>query len=151
MKNKIFVIVLVLITAGCSTIHIPKYIPDNNPYKREVYASFSETLDATTEALEETGWEVVDTTDPSVFEHSTLLAEDGQEILIFSGVKSIPLVLGTRFARVNVYLRSMAQPNATEVEVRYLTINSVGFKNFNNFKHPIAVEHILDEIEKNLN
>ncbi len=149
MKKALGLIVVIML-CGCSTVNIPKYIPDTRPHKQTMYASFDQTLQATKSALQGGGWEIVDTTDPNVYEHSTILTEDGQEILIFTGVKAIPMFLGTRYARVNIYLRTLAQPNSTEVEVRYLTVNSIGFKTFNNFKHPLAAKNILNDIEKNL-
>ncbi|MGE0269096.1 MAG: hypothetical protein AB7S78_11655 [Candidatus Omnitrophota bacterium] len=147
MRRRFLSLLMTGCLLGCSTVNVPKYIKDENPYKQVLYANFEKTLEATTKALNEAGWEIVSMSDPNVFEHSAIKDPNGKQLLLFSDIKDLPLFLGTRFARVNIYLRSTSQPNETEVEIRYLTVNSIAFAEFKNYKHPIASERIFTVIK----
>jgi len=150
MPKKILLILVSLCLFGCSTVNIPKYIKDEKPYKQIVYANFEETLEAATKALSDAGWEIISKSDPNVFEHSASKDPNGQHLLLFTDVKELPLFLGTRYARINTYLRSTSRANETEVEIRYLTVNSVAFASFKNYKHPVAIERIFNDIKNYL-
>lgn len=148
MKKSIIALLVIGCLSGCTSVDVPKYIKDEHPYKQVIYASFEKTLEATTEALADAGWKIVSKSDPNVFEHSAVKDPNGQQVLLFTDIKDIPLFLGTRFARINVYLRSTGRPNETEVELRYLTVNSVALGSFKNYKHPVATDRIFNDINK---
>ena len=84
MKKRLICFISVFCILGCSTINIPKYIKDEKPYKKVVYADFETALQATKEALNLSGWEVVSSSDPKVFEHSSLVDPNGKEIEVAS-------------------------------------------------------------------
>jgi len=69
--------------------------------------------------------------------------------LILTQARQVGLFLGTRYARINVYVQS-TDDVTTDVEIRYMTANSVGFKTFYNYKHDKSVERLFQSIEKNL-
>ncbi|MBP9853462.1 MAG: hypothetical protein KBD53_01185 [Candidatus Omnitrophica bacterium] len=147
MNKKLLILLFVGCLTGCSTVTIPKYIKDENPYKQVINADYEKTLDATYQALKDSGWEIISKSDPNVFEHSSRTDPNSKQIVLFSDIQDLPFFLGTRFARVNIYLRSTDQPNQTEVEMRYLTVNSLTFGAFKNYKHPLATERLFNNIK----
>ncbi len=148
---KKFFITLVLFTfGGCASITVPDYIQDKNPYKQKFYASFDSVLAVSMEVLEESGWQISKESDPAVFERSESGVDSNKQILLFSKVRQTALFLGTRYARLNVYLRTGAGKNVTEIEIRYITINSTPVKAFRNYKHDHAISRLFSKIESKL-
>ena len=136
---------------GCSAIQVPSYVKDTNPYIYTLYEPYHEVLPATQQALEDNGWKLQSTADPSIFEQNKVTYDPTvEQIVLISEVKDIPLFLGTRHARVNVFLTSTDQ-QTTNMEIRYLTVNSILFGQFENYKHGIATEHLYNDIKKILN
>lgn len=150
MKRIIQLGLFLVCLSGCATVSIPNYIKDDHPYTRTVYADFDQARAAAGKALQDSGWVVVDATDPTVFEHSSIQDEGGREILLFSDIKELPFILGTRYSRVNVYLRSTSRPKETEIEVRVLTIKSLTFMELRKHKQPRVADKIFADIEKHL-
>lgn len=154
MPNNIFktftVILFSLFVYGCASVHIPDYIPDEHPYRRIFYADFSTTLTTTAQSLESLGWPIAKTAEPAVFERSRL-TEGGErkQTLLFTEIRQTPLFLGTRYARINAYLRAVTD-HTTEVELRYLTITSVPFKSFYNYRKDHFIKRVFQEIERRL-
>ena len=147
--KKIVLIVCMAVLTGCSTIDIPQYLQDKNPYQKTFYKSFDKTLEATRQALAELGWKVAKETQPSVYERNRVVEEgEGQAILIFTDVRRTPFFLGSRYARLNIYLRGGEK--VAEVEIRYLTISSLTFKTFRSYKNDAATERIFKKIEEKL-
>ena len=148
--NLLIGIFCLALLSGCSTVEIPKYIKDVNPYDQTFYASFQNTLDATTKALEHYGWEIIETAEPSMFEHSKAVdSPTTKQILLFSQVRQTGLFLGSRYQRLNVILRSV-QDGRTDAELRYVTVSSIPFKSFTKYKKDAVAKRILDRIEYNL-
>ena len=123
---------------GCASIDIPNYIQDENPYKKTFKMSYADVLEATKQSLEYAGWTIVQEADPAVYEHARIADAGIKQVLLLTNVRQLGLVVGTRYARINVYVHS-AKDVSTEVEVRYVTANSVGFKTFYNYQRD---EHI---------
>lgn len=148
MKQKIlFWFFLTLILAGCASVTIPNYIRDEHPYRKTFYAPYDAALDATVHALEDFGWKVAKTTEPSVFERNKDTDKPGvRQILLFTNVRQTAFIFGTRYARMNIYLQS-ADDNSTEVELRYLKITSASLKNFQNYRNDRYAEKFFARIE----
>lgn len=149
MKN-ILSIVLLLTLVGCATVTIPNYIQDKNSYKRTFYADFDKVRQAVVQTLEEFGWMVEKESDPSVFEQGRGSQASDQQTLIFTRIRQTSVFVATRYSRLNVYIQAAEENNANEVEIRFLTVTSVSFKDFNNYKHDKAVERIYKHIDGKL-
>jgi len=155
MKFNIFkstlLLLAVLILGGCSTTSIPTYVRDDNPYKQKFYGSFEEILQTAHQTLDKLDWDVSHTSDPAVFERNQIReGSDAKQIVLLTKVRQFPLFFGTRYGRINVFLRETAD-NAVEVEVRYVTVTAILFKNFYQYKHDVAAKRILKNIEEQLN
>lgn len=137
-----------LTLAGCASVAIPNYIQDEHPYRKEFYAGFDEVLNATTQGLNDLGWQVAQATDPSLFEHSPATEIPGQkQILIFTEVRQTALFIGTRYARINVYLNA-ASPDTVNAELRYITVTSLPFKSFNSYRSDGFAKRLFEHVEK---
>ena len=145
--KKLILLTLLMFLCGCASVDVPKYIKDDHPYKKTVYADFDEVFQATVKILKEFGWEVSGTSDPSVFERTASGGDPQQkQILIFSKVRQMSLVLGSRYARINVYIRGKAD-SETEIEFRYVNVSSVFVKDFYNYRKDHLVDRMLQHIE----
>ena len=140
-------ILVLFFLMGCASTNIPSYIQDKYPYKRTFYADFDKVYKATAQTLLKYGWTVTGTSDPSVFERSSS-TDDSQnkQILIFTDIRQTSLFFGTRYARINAYIRTQSD-HSTEVEIRYLTISSMSFKNFYNYRKDKLIERMFKHIE----
>lgn len=146
-KKIIWMCLLAFMLSGCTTVNIPSYIKDDHPYTHLVYANFDEALETVKQVLNDKGWTVIDETDPTVYEHSAIKGEGGREILLFTDIKEYPYFLGTRYRRANVFLRSTSQPNQTEMELRFVTINSMTVAKTRKYKHSRAAAHIFEAVD----
>ncbi len=145
--RNLFLILIGIALAGCASVTIPNYIRDEHPYRKTFYAPFDAVLDATVHALEDAGWKVAKTTEPSVFERNKETDVPGvRQILLFTDVRQMALVFGTRYARMNIYVQS-GTDNSTEVELRYLTVTSASLKNFQNYRNDRYAEKFFGRIE----
>ena len=151
-KLKFFSLVIFLgILAGCASISIPNYIQDEHPYKKKFYARFDDVLKAASQTLTALGWEVDGTSDPSVFERQRAVADPlEKQVLLFSKLRQTPLFIGSRYARLNLYLQS-SPDNTTEVEIRTLTVTTLIFKKFTLYRDDRVAEILFREIEERLN
>lgn len=148
MKKTLSALLLLCFT-GCASIAVPNYIQDKNPYKRVFYAPFDHAREVTIQTLEESGWVVERESKPALFERERDLESGNKQTLIFTEVRQTSFFIGSRYAKINAYVYETAS-NETEVEIRYVTVTSLMFKNFYGYKHDKAVEHIFRNIEKNL-
>ncbi|MBI5416084.1 MAG: hypothetical protein HZA29_04640, partial [Candidatus Omnitrophica bacterium] len=98
------------------------------------------------------GWEISKKTDPAVFERNRdQSGAQVKQVLLFTDVREMPLVLGTRYARMNIYLQSSAPgENSTDVELRYLTVTSVSLKSFHNYRNDGYARKLFERIESRL-
>ena len=139
--KKVLLLSVLMSCLGCATVHIPTYLADKNPYIRRFYANHEEALVAITKTLEDLGWEIEGTTDPSVYERSRTPDLDEREILLFTKIRQTPLMVGTRYAKINVFVRSKAE--ISEIEIRYLTTTSVSFQKMESYQDDSAVERMF--------
>jgi hypothetical protein len=147
MKKNVLFFVSLFALIGCASVTIPNYIRDEHPYRKTFYAPFDTVLDATVHALEDSGWKVAKTTEPSVFERNKDTDKPGvRQILLFTDVRETALIFGTRYARMNIYVQSAAD-NSTEVELRYLRVTSASLKNFQNYRNDRYAEKFFGRIE----
>src|SRR5262245_32039360 len=131
---KRFILLIGVFLVGCASVNIPNYIPDKYPYKRTYYADYAKVLKATEQTLDEYGWDVTGQADPSVFERTSEdQANPSKQTLIFTKIRSTSLVVGSRYARLNAYVRS-PDDKTCEVEIRYVTVSSMSVKNFYNYR-----------------
>ncbi len=145
--RNLFLLLVGIVLAGCASVTIPNYIRDEHPYRKTFYASFDTVLDTTVHALEDFGWKVAKTTEPSVFERNKDTDKPGvKQILLFTDVRQTAFIFGTRYARMNIYVQSGAD-NSTEVELRYLTVTSASLKNFQNYRNDRYAEKFFARIE----
>lgn len=148
--RKLGLIICLMIISGCASVQIPNYIQDKHPYKKVFYGSYDEVLEATTSAIEKLDWEISGKSDPSIYEQSKQLSDpDARQILIFTGIKQTPMILGTRYSRINAYVRTVKE-NEIEVEVRYLIVNSIPFTSFSGYRKDAFVKRLFNQIEKSL-
>ncbi len=150
MKNVICAGLLLLLVSGCATVNIPSYIKDNHPHTHLIYADFDGAVTAVKQALRDLGWTVIDESDPRVYEHSAVQQQGGRELLLFTDIRETPFVVGTKYRRINVYLRSTSRPKQTEMELRYITISSFAFTKNRKYKHPQAAAKIFEAVDNKL-
>lgn len=149
--RRIIGIFLVLTLSGCASINIPNYIQDKHPKQQTFYAAYDQVHGATTKALNDLGWAIEAESDPALFERERESQDSSrQQTLIFTNIHQFPFFVGSRYARLNVFLQITAD-KATEVEIRYIKVTSLLFKTFNNYKNDRLMDHLFKRIEKNLN
>ncbi len=141
-------LILAFVLTGCSTVYVPNYLKDEQPYKKRFFVEYNKTYEATVNALIDLGWKIEGTADPKVYERNPADDLNGEQILIFTKVRMTPLFLGTRYGRLNAFIRS--NEKVSEVEIRYLTINALPFRNIREFKNDSAANRILGRIEEEL-
>ena len=147
---KKFLLLLSLVSlVGCASIPIPNYIPDNNPYKKQFYGKFEDVLNATAKTLEEYGWNITETSDPAVYERKSVDEAQRKQIVLFTQLRETPMFLGTRYLRINAFVRSAAD-NSVEVELRYVTVTSVPLKTFYSYHKESLIKKMLKSIEQKL-
>ena len=146
--RKVHFVILLMICLGCSTVVIPNYLPDKKPYGMIFYSDYDVTLKAITESLKALGWSIEQTTNPIIYEQSSMGTEDQKQVLVITEVRQTPMFLGTRYARINVFLRS--KDNVSNIEIRYLTVTTLPFKILRSYNNNSAVERIFTRIGKYL-
>jgi len=150
MLKKFLGIILVVSLVGCASIHVPQYIKNDHPYKKKFYLEFKKVLPLTVKSLEESGWTIEQRTDPEIYERRKGDAiHKGKQLLLITGIRKLPIFIASRYARLNVYVTSEGD-DSTEVEIRYVGVKSLIFKNFYDFTHEDIVERVLRRIENNL-
>jgi len=143
--KRIFLI-LVLFCLGCTTTRIPAYIQDKNPYVKRFPAGFEATSAAVEQTLADMGWEIDETTDPIVYEQDRINDLDEKQVLLLTTIRQTGMFLGTRYAKMNIYLRSKKE--VSEVELRYVTITVTPLKTLTSYRNDSAAQRILDHVEK---
>ena len=145
----LFLIVPVLL-GGCASINIPHYVGDEHPYEKTFYNDYEAVLKVTKDVLDETGWKIFNITNPSVYEQSKVVVPQGKQILILTEVRLTPMFLGTRYSRLNIYLRAGTEVNTTYAEIRYVSVNSFFYMTFKNYNKNTGVKNLFNRIEKKL-
>ncbi|MDP8265574.1 MAG: hypothetical protein P9M07_01370 [Candidatus Aceula meridiana] len=152
MKYTKYVIVLLsfaIFFTGCVTVKMPQYLQAENPYSKQFLADYDKTLDATFKVLKKFGWTVAKQSSPLAFEQETAVPDkDKKQVLIFTNVKQKAMFLSSRYMSLNIVLKENKQN--TDVEIRYFSILSTAFKNFETYKNDKFVERIFKGIATEL-
>lgn len=143
MKQVSLIFALLLLT-GCATTDIPSYLQPKKPYLKRYYANYEKSLSSVKTILAELGWTLEESTDPGVYEHTRFNDLDENQLLLVTAVRPTPMLVGTRYARMNIYLRS--KKDVTEVEVRYLTTTSTALNNFSTYNNDSAVKRFFERL-----
>lgn len=146
--KKIGLIVLCFFLMGCTTISLTQYIKDKHPYDKRFYSDYDSVLEVTQQTLKDFGWEVQDMKDPSVYE--VAMSADKlnlNKILIVTNVRQTSMFITSRYARMNIILKQY-NDKITDVEIRYMTITNIPFKNLISYKQDTAVERFYKHVEK---
>ncbi len=133
-----------LLLTGCATTDIPSYLQPKKPYLKRYYANYEKSLSSVKTILAELGWTLEESTDPGVYEHTRFNDLDENQLLLVTAVRPTPMLVGTRYARMNIYLRS--KKDVTEVEVRYLTTTSTALNNFSTYNNDSAVKRFFERL-----
>lgn len=145
--KKLSLIIALMFLSGCATTNMPSYLQPKKPYIKRYYSNYEKTLSSVKSILTELGWGLEETTDPGVYEHTRFNDLDENKLLLVTAVRPTPMLVGTRYARMNIYLRSKKE--VSEVEVRYLTTTSTALNNFSTYNNDGAVKRFfarLDEV-----
>ena len=149
-KTKNFLLIfLFLSTAGCATVSVPNYIYDKHPYKKEFYGQFNEILDAVKGVLKDHGWEISKTTDPSVYEQGKSNETADNKALLITEIRQTSFFFGSSYSRLNVFLRP-GTDKRTEVEFRYLAVNSFPIKAFNSYRKDKLIDRFFKDLDERL-
>jgi hypothetical protein len=143
MKKTTLILALLFFT-GCATTDIPSYLQPKKPYLKRYYANYEKSLSSVKTILAELGWTLEESTDPGVYEHTRFNDLDENQLLLVTAVRPTPMLVGTRYARMNIYLRS--KKDVTEVEVRYLTTTSTALNNFSTYNNDSAVKRFFERL-----
>lgn len=146
MTKKFICLLALFSLMGCTSTMIPIYVVDKYPYKKTSLAGFDETLQAAKETFKDFGWAIARETQPSEYERSAADREGSRQILLLTEIRQTSLFIGTRYLRLNVYLRE-TQDKTTEMEIRYLAVNAFFFKTFYHYKNDKLAERIFKHIQ----
>ncbi len=147
MIKRIFILFfLSLYLTGCASVYLPVYLQDKNPYTRRFYAGYDEAFQAVDQALKDLGWEQEKAIDPLVYERQRGTDLDEQQTLILTKTRQTPLFVGTRYARMNIYLR--AKKGISEIEIRYLTTSDFFFRWIKSYRNESAVNRIFAHLDE---
>jgi len=141
---------LIFTLTGCSTIILPRYIPDKNPTQKKLYADYDRVVAATKAAFKDLGWEVAEEADPAVYERAWQLRDKNvKQILLMSDYHKSNFLIVSKNTAINAYIRAGA--DATELELRYLRVSTYPFKSFYKYRNNKLINALFQRIDKNLN
>jgi len=148
---KYFLYVLLLITTfGCSTVNVPPYIQDKHPVTKVLPENYNKVLLTTKKILAQEGWTITKESDPAVYEKGKELdAPNAKQTLVFARTVEKSLIGTGKYAQLNVYLRTVDEIN-TEIEVRYLVVNSAVVKSFYDYRNDKLVNNLIEKINQQL-
>ena len=144
--RKIWLIVTLVMFTGCATAQIPAYLQKKFPYLHRFYADYDKALASLEKTLADLGWVIEKKVDPSVYEEDTQSVPGSKSILIITEVRQTHLLLGTRFAKMNIILRSSA--DVSEIELRYVTVTSLPLKNFVTYRNNSAADRFFGRLDQ---
>lgn len=129
---------------GCSSTAIPMYLLDKHPYTERFYATFDQSKAAVEQTLTDLGWQIETQSDPAVYEQSRASDPEAEQILIITQVRVTSVGVGSRYARVNVFIS--AKEDISEIEIRYLTISDLPVKDIRDYRNDSAVNRLFGRI-----
>ena len=120
------------------------------PVKQMMQKEYEGVDAAKIKALKGAGWKIAEEADPALLErrHESQDASRPKTV-IFTQIRQLSFFVGSGYSRLNVFL-NVAVDKATEVEIRYVKVTTVGPKTLNNFKNDKLVNRLLKRIEENL-
>src|SRR6185295_4495749 len=125
---------LILSLTGCSTIVLPRYIPDKDPSRKNFHAQYTEVVEATKKAFKDLGWEVAEEADPALYERAWQLRDPSvKQTLLMSNYRKSNFLIVSKSTAINAYVRSGA--DATELELRFLKVSTYPFKSFYKYRN----------------
>ncbi|MCK5214968.1 MAG: hypothetical protein KAR05_06410 [Candidatus Omnitrophica bacterium] len=133
---------------GCASVQIPAYVKDKKPYTKRFYANYEQAYEALNKTLLDLGWEIEGTMDPAVYEQDSSSDLDEKKTLVLTHIRQTPLFIGTRYAKMNIFLRS--KKKISEFEIRYVTVTSLLFKNFTSYRNDSAAERMFEYLDKTI-
>lgn len=146
MRKFLLGIISIVLLSGCVAATLPQYLSDRNPYKKEYFAGYDESVAAVKTALGELGWKVAGEGDPMTYERQASPSE--KRIILFFEIRQTPMFFGTRYGKLNVIVRGIQ--DKTEIEIRYVTVTSIPFKSFQTYKNDATVQRIFEHIATHL-
>ena len=150
MKRILPCLCLLVTLSGCSTLVLPRYIPDKNPTAKNFHADYEEVVAATKKAFEDLGWEVAAEGDPALYERAWQLRDKSvKQVLLMSNYRKSSFLIVTKNEAINAYIRSGTA--ATELELRFLKVSTYPFKSFYKYRNKKLISRLFDRIDKNLN
>jgi hypothetical protein len=142
-------LVLLVCLVGCAGVSAPNYIQAEHPYKRTVYGSFEEVLDAVRQGLTQEGWAITKETHPSLYERNALYSEDDKEhVLIFTDLKRSNRFVYAGISHLNVYVHKTTE--GVELDVRYGGVTNLHFKKVQRYRNDKLVDKFLNSVEQKL-
>lgn len=150
-KRISYLLCALVLLSGCVTVNIPNYIKDEHSYKKKFDADYDAVLKATTDMLASFRWNIEGEAQPSVFETVKDIEDaDNRQTLLFSNVRQTGFFIGSKYSRVNVFLRGYKK-EFTDMEIRFVAITSILFKRFTGYRQDALAKRMFDQIQKNLN
>ena len=146
MRKILSGILSIVFLSGCVAAVLPQYLSDKHPYKKEFFSDYDESVEAVKTSLAELGWTVAGQGSPDVYERA--VTPNDKSVIIFSEIRQTPMFFGSRYAKLNVIVRGIQ--DKTEIEIRYVTVTSVPFRNIETFRNDATVKRIFEHIEKYL-
>ncbi len=146
MRKTFIGIVSIVFLSGCVAAILPQYLSDKHPYKKEFFSDYAESVEAVKTALAELGWTIAGEGNLDVYERA--VTPNDKSVIIFSEIRQTPMFLGSRYAKLNVIVRGIQ--NKTEIEIRYVTVTSLPFRNIQTYKNDATAQRIFEHIEKHL-
>ena len=123
MRKMFFsVLCLAVIVSGCTVVQVPMYLPDDKVFTQRVYVDFETALNAVRMAVADFQWDVSSEVPPEMYEVDSE-SQTEKEILLITDIKNTHLFVGSRYARMNIYIRSTGA--VSEIEFRYMVVNSM--------------------------
>ena len=144
--RKVWLIITLLVFTGCAAAQIPAYLQKKFPYTHRFYAGYDKALSSLEQTLSDLGWVIEKQVDPSIFEEDTQSAPGSKSILVITQVRQTPMILGTRYAKMNIILHSSG--DVSEIELRYVTVTSLPLKNFVSYKNDSAAERFFGRFDQ---
>lgn len=145
--KKVLALFLLSALIGCASVHTPSYVPEIKPFSQRFYADHQRVASAVRQTFAELGWDIKEEISPDVFEVDPK-RQQKENSLIISEVIPTHLIIGTRYTRVNVYVRSTKEES--DVELRYMVINSYGFFKPKTYGSESLAKRFFELVQKSL-
>ncbi|MFP4472242.1 MAG: hypothetical protein ACLFPX_00020 [Candidatus Omnitrophota bacterium] len=147
MRRWMLIVLCAVLAAGCTSTRLPNYVQAEKPFTKRVYADYESAVTAVKMTLDDLGWEIAEEAAPEVFEVETDV-QDTEQILLITELRATRMFFATRYARINVYVRSSGE--ISEVELRYMVVNSMAFWKPRSYGSQSLADRFFELLGKNL-